>query len=671
MNFIGESLGEGVKKGIEDSFLSIIDDLSDKIYTLIETTRVTTIGKEKYSEFVLNKVGKYNLFATSITANIYSAYVKVGLTNNIQREKYKPIEQIEDFLKKQKAGFVLEDVDISNPVFPYEAVNQSDNAFALIGSPGSGKTTAFRHLALTAAKGGKFKNKNVLPLFIQVRDLAKNEEKIVDYSCNFLNYIEIGNAKDVFLALLKSGKILLLLDGLDETKKEHQIELVKELKDLRLKYPKSTYCISARPFTLDIDLPNFKKWEVLPMPFGSRIEFVKNWFNNVNPEKGKILVDRALKKPELLDIGSNPLFLSIVCALFNNDLELPTNLDELYSRCVDGILGHWDAFRTIIRDTALKQFSFKERKIITSFVATYLFEHRKLVFSADDLIQTNCLTEVTQRLKKEIPPADTLLYSLNEDFGILVERAPGLFSFSHLTIQEYLVAEYIVNNRLEIKLCSELLLNDEYITILSFVIKLLPNADQFIHSVIQHVNFHNPETLVKLIEIIRNEPVCSFEMRKKVLNFIIAGLAIELNKGKRFLKIELNRDTKDVSVNIDMTGINAAQLEKEFSVIADVADMNLENYDEEEREILSMDKNMDKRDFLKLKTLKQKQKKSHSHFGGLTTSLAFLKELINIITCSGIDISTFGAINDNDFVKGLINFHGVEFRKVIFLKKTS
>jgi len=263
---------------------------------------------------------------------------------------------------------------------------------------------------------------------------------ILDAAAEFLEWLEVPESRRVIERLLRSGSCMLLVDGLDETSEEHQRSVIREVLDLRAKYDESLICISSRPFSLSIGLVGFTKWETLPLSSEDRRAFVEKWFDSVDSEKGGRLLEQCKTRPEMLDLGSSPLLLSLVCALYYNDLDVPSDPDELYARSIEGLLGGWDAFRNIARQSILADLSIRRRVILLSWIAAILLENGKLVFSCDDVDQTECLVHAARALRIDPPPSEELLPSLFNDFGILVERSPGLYSFSHLTLHEYLVA---------------------------------------------------------------------------------------------------------------------------------------------------------------------------------------------------------------------------------------
>jgi len=96
------------------------------------------------------------------------------------------------------------------------------NALAILGPPGSGKTTLMQHVALVLADRGRPRPRHTLPVFIVVRDLAglfkdgaeptlaeaaRHSVRTLDRDCPPLRWFE---------AQLRRERCLILLDGFDE-----------------------------------------------------------------------------------------------------------------------------------------------------------------------------------------------------------------------------------------------------------------------------------------------------------------------------------------------------------------------------------------------------------------------------------------------------------------------
>lgn len=460
---------------VNRSFLSVFNEINIATEAWLEKSKLLTVGRNNYALFVANALGKFPLFGTTRFAAVEDAYVKVNVSPEFERERYKNRDAIERALLRQAKGARIREVYGQSPM---EAMDSTASHFALLGNPGSGKTTAFRYIAVQLAKGHALRGRRRLPAYFAVRDMATDQSSITRSAIAFLRMMGVREATRVLRSLLQSGRLVVLLDGLDETAEGHQKRLLQELERLRLQYPNTILCVSSRPHSLSVALPGFEKWETLPLDLAERLAFVQKWFETVDSSKGQRLLAQSKSRPELLDLGSSPLLLSILCALYFNELDIPSESDDLYAQAVEGLLGRWDAFRNIARSTVLSQISLRRRVSLVSWMAASLFEAGRRVFSVREVEEGGWVEEASRTLRVDSPEVDALLQSLSNDFGILVERAPGIYSFSHLTLHEYLVAHFVVENRREVALLASHT-SRGYFEVLRLVAKMLPDAVRF------------------------------------------------------------------------------------------------------------------------------------------------------------------------------------------------
>lgn len=551
----------GVSKAVGRSFSSVFQELHLTTEAWFEKTRLLTVGKRNYVDYMVNVVGVFPLFGTSRTVSVDETYVRVAVAAGLEREKYRPLEQIEEEVMYRQVGRLLEREDRDGRT-PLQALQGQEAGFALIGNAGSGKTTAFRHIALEAARGIKIRKLKRIPFYFAVREMAIRGDLIRKSARDFLAQLGIGEAERVFHRLMLSGAALILLDGLDETDDRHQENLLKELEDLRGRYRSAILCVSARPYSLAVGLAGFEKWETLPLAVPERRSFVKKWFAAVDPNKGKGLLKKCGKKPEILDLGSNPLLLSIVCALYCNDLNLPSDEDELYSRAVEGLVGGWDAFRNIARKTPLARLTIRRRLVLLSWIAATLFDRGKIVFSARDVEATGCIKRAAAATREELPEADELLATLYSDFGILIERAPRLYSFSHLTIHEYLVAQYIVDNRTENSLLTAHWRKKEWFEVTRLVAKMLPRAANFLSQLHEQSRIESGYDMSLLCAVWRTRPVVSMEISlrlwddlSKQVGKALRGISSRIAIGESVIRLRSTNKAARTDVAYDICRI--------------------------------------------------------------------------------------------------------------------
>jgi predicted NACHT family NTPase len=252
--------------------------------------------------------------------------------------------------------------------------------------------------------------------------------------------------------LLKTGRALLLFDGLDEVKQEQaqRRRLTRLLQDFARKYDRCQHLITCRIAASDYTFAGFADVEVADFTQTQVTEYARNWFG-ADEKKFAAFTDE-LDRPEnrgLAELANTPLLLSLLCLTFDNAMRFPPNRAELYEDALDALLRKWDSSRQIQRDEIYRALSPKRKLHLLMNIAVPTFEKGELFFRQRDV--EGWIIDYLARLP-DAPPADTIdggaiLKAIEAQHGILVERAQGIYSFSHLTFQEYLTARYLVENQ--------------------------------------------------------------------------------------------------------------------------------------------------------------------------------------------------------------------------------
>ena len=132
---------------------------------------------------------------------------------------------------------------------------------------------------------------------------------------------------------------------------------------------------------------------------------------------------------------------------FQNTGSFPSKRYQLYEQGINSLLEKWDEFRNIERDEVYRNFSLAVKINLLIEVAKTNFEKDDYFFEQNHVESliieylkglTNAPTDLAQlELDSEV-----VLKAIEAQHGLLVERARGIYSFSHLTFQEYFTARW-------------------------------------------------------------------------------------------------------------------------------------------------------------------------------------------------------------------------------------
>jgi predicted NACHT family NTPase len=332
-----------------------------------------------------------------------------------------------------------------------------------LGAPGSGKTTYLYYVAIQCNKGELQANR--VPIFIRLiefTDTIKNQPEL-----SLLNYIEnLFHTEGVEQpqateTIITQGRALILLDGLDEVPKDFSKLVLSRIREFS-KYRKNSIIITCRTNALDYNFSDLKFTQVIVADFEQpQIEiFANKWFvagakndKQAGEARAKEFIEK-LGLPEhkrIRDLAVTPILLNLTCLIFKNNLgEFPKNRSELYQRGINILLEEWDAERGIERDEVYGKLDLEGRKALLTHVAKVSFEENRYFFKQEEIekyIADYLRTLPHAQIDSLQRDSRAVLKSIEVQHGLLMERAPEIYSFSHLTFQEYFTAKWFCDRK--------------------------------------------------------------------------------------------------------------------------------------------------------------------------------------------------------------------------------
>ncbi len=336
----------------------------------------------------------------------------------------------------------------------------------LLGAPGAGKSTFLRKLGQKAlmgrTSGGRiWENLKAeaayrhekLPVMIELRKFRAEAIDLVGLITREFTTCGFPEAQTFVDGALKEGGLLILLDGLDEVPDARLTDVVEHLRDFVDRYGARgpdgnrfvTSCRTAhyrayfRKFT-DVVLADFSDGQIE--------QFARNRFRSEADIIDKTAANflTTLHEPEhagSLELARTPLLLGFLCVTFDYRKELPATRSKLYQRALDILLREWGASNRVHDEPAYKDLNSDLELDMLANLAEELFLHDRFFFTRDwakggiRKFMEECLSA-----PKSLD-ADQILTAVEVHQGLIVKRASDSYSFSHLTIQEYLTARRI------------------------------------------------------------------------------------------------------------------------------------------------------------------------------------------------------------------------------------
>jgi len=436
----------------------------------------------------------------------------------------------------------------------------------ILGKPGAGKTTFLQHLAISSDEGKYYPNS--VPLFIQLRHFVAEAQAHQNFS--LLDYIHrrwliAGISHAQTEQILQAGRALLLLDALDEIPPISVTQTLASLQEFFAVYFENAVILTCRLASQEYFFRGFHYVELSDFDDQSIATFAKQWFaalhadqqtnysspsspplnqatdtnapsftNSLNEEfasPGELQAQRfldALNRPEnqaIRELGVTPILLNLICSVYQERQNFPLQRAKLYQAGLDTLLVRWDNARGIQRDHTYRNLSLADKIKLLSQIAAELFEAERFFFEKEEV-----LTIIARYLEETFEGAATsdhetlrldseaVLRSITLQHGLLIEQARDIYSFSHLTFQEYFTARKIAASPspvcldLALKNLADRVFNVRWREVILLTASLVSQADQLLCHLLHRIQqelYEQPDLMAHLAAIHTKVSTCS------------------------------------------------------------------------------------------------------------------------------------------------------------------
>jgi predicted NACHT family NTPase len=338
----------------------------------------------------------------------------------------------------------------------------------VLGGPGAGKSTFLRKMGLEALKVKKvgFKH-SCIPVFIELKRFTSSEINIEKFIIEEFRICGFPVPEKFTAKALEQGELLILLDGLDEVPSQNLNETISQIQNFVDTYHQNRFIASCRTAAYRGNFRRFSDVAMADFDDEQIQQFINNWFHGEDDQQAKTGEKcwELLEKPEnqaAKELAHTPLLLTFLCLVYDRSQNFPNNRSVLYKKALRILLEEWASEKRILREEIYQGLHTELEELLLSEIAYTGFASNRLFFSQSEIVDQIKTFLAGNLNAPQHLDGEAVLNAIAIQQGILVERAEDVFSFSHLTLQEYLTAQYIDDHRLVEKLVSEHLIDQRW-----------------------------------------------------------------------------------------------------------------------------------------------------------------------------------------------------------------
>ncbi|UCE59356.1 MAG: NACHT domain-containing protein [Phycisphaerales bacterium] len=319
----------------------------------------------------------------------------------------------------------------------------------IVGEPGSGKSTGLRAIAMDCIhrKHLPRRREQYIPVFISLRRFSRSKCTLDEFILKTFEDNDFPRPARLVKKLRRAGRLVFLLDGLDEVDLgEPRTRILEDIRGMLRAENRQAGCrvyITSRPSGYDGELRDQVEEEMRMADFtpAQIRKYVNNW-DFLPPKSHDHLLREIMTRRPILEICRNPLMLTIVTSLYREtQYELPDSREEFYKICIEALLRKWDAaknqddrnrFPAALKEAFLRQLAFKVLQVGFREISEAWLLERVEAFLAT-------------RKKAEVEAGSNAFMQEVISSGLLTKLPTGEVLFAHKTFAESLAAAFLRN----------------------------------------------------------------------------------------------------------------------------------------------------------------------------------------------------------------------------------
>lgn len=358
---------------------------------------------------------------------------------------------------------------------PASEVLSSCRQVAILGMPGSGKSTFVKRLATRYASqtdqnvvNDGLPARDWLPFVIRCRQVAATgDATIVNELRGIAESLEMTSQPELFAALvhqaLTDGRALLLVDGLDELPDEaFRVRFAQQLRIFMSTYPAVSVVMTSREAGFRSVAPAIASacdiYRVADLGRAEISQLTLAWHREVVGDSGEVRAGATELATAIWDtdrvrlLATNPLLLTTLLLVQRWVGSLPRRRTVLYDKAIEVLLMTWnvEGHAPVEREEALPQLGYLAFEMMRNGEKSISSSRLSSIFTDARL----AMPDILGFAKVSVP---NLISRIEDRSSLLVQSGhvvdggvlQPLYEFKHLTFQEYLAATAVVSGYFE------------------------------------------------------------------------------------------------------------------------------------------------------------------------------------------------------------------------------
>jgi predicted NACHT family NTPase len=289
------------------------------------------------------------------------------------------------------------------------------------------------------------------------------------------------------------------LDGLDEIPYEYRDTVFNHLRELINQTPDLALVMTSRITPYIPYFPAVNIVELADFSGADIQDYVQRRFQtpagqltpSSKDNKAETFLE-LLRRPEhklIRNMARTPILLELICCTFQERLQFPQRAIKLYQEGLEILLQRSQYTQHSQADIFYRDLPLSEKFKLLNILATAMFQKGHFYVEKSGIITIiyqYLQTELGDQLDGEdlFLKSENILRAIQLQYGLLVEQAKNIFSFSHLTFQEYLTARHLVNSltsanqTAQLRAIAEQVNNPRWLEVIRLILALLPTGDR-------------------------------------------------------------------------------------------------------------------------------------------------------------------------------------------------